>query len=242
MDMILQKQFHGNCVSTLLLLPQAVESQIRSFGQTPSQLLIEPHPPRSSAMQVVSDQLILIPLFFFWSSTNTIVYNRFIFVLTLLFPTLGNPLAFSRAWPPPLSLLARCLWKEEITSICVGMRFGKRFSAGNLGLIQIFPPELETWDGLVWSDGPLWARECSQWFLPVMEPRSHESLLAWCPCGADSWLCRPPPGTHTHANPGRSFESAAQVYGWISVNCCLFLFFYSSKYSFQRQTAFQTHF
>lgn len=31
---------------------EAVEAQIRSFGQTPSQLLIEPHPPRSSAMQV----------------------------------------------------------------------------------------------------------------------------------------------------------------------------------------------
>uniref|UniRef100_A0A8B9IY58 Lipopolysaccharide-responsive and beige-like anchor protein n=1 Tax=Amazona collaria TaxID=241587 RepID=A0A8B9IY58_9PSIT len=30
----------------------AVEAQIRSFGQTPSQLLIEPHPPRSSAMKV----------------------------------------------------------------------------------------------------------------------------------------------------------------------------------------------
>lgn len=34
------------------MLREAVESQIRSFGQTPSQLLIEPHPPRSSAMQV----------------------------------------------------------------------------------------------------------------------------------------------------------------------------------------------
>lgn len=33
---------------------QAVEAQIRSFGQTPSQLLIEPHPPRGSAMQAVS--------------------------------------------------------------------------------------------------------------------------------------------------------------------------------------------
>ncbi|KPP80347.1 hypothetical protein Z043_100011 [Scleropages formosus] len=31
---------------------QAVEAQIRSFGQTPCQVLIEPHPPRSSAMQV----------------------------------------------------------------------------------------------------------------------------------------------------------------------------------------------
>lgn len=36
---------------------QAVESQIRSFGQTPSQLLIEPHPPRGSAMQAVSAAL-----------------------------------------------------------------------------------------------------------------------------------------------------------------------------------------
>ncbi|XP_036880518.2 lipopolysaccharide-responsive and beige-like anchor protein isoform X1 [Manis javanica] len=34
------------------LLREAVEAQIRSFGQTPSQLLIEPHPPRGSAMQV----------------------------------------------------------------------------------------------------------------------------------------------------------------------------------------------
>uniref|UniRef100_A0A8D2AGY0 Neurobeachin n=1 Tax=Sus scrofa TaxID=9823 RepID=A0A8D2AGY0_PIG len=33
------------------ILREAVESQIRSFGQTPSQLLIEPHPPRGSAMQ-----------------------------------------------------------------------------------------------------------------------------------------------------------------------------------------------
>ncbi|XP_006884567.1 PREDICTED: lipopolysaccharide-responsive and beige-like anchor protein [Elephantulus edwardii] len=33
------------------VLREAVEAQIRSFGQTPSQLLIEPHPPRGSAMQ-----------------------------------------------------------------------------------------------------------------------------------------------------------------------------------------------
>uniref|UniRef100_A0A8B9I073 LPS-responsive vesicle trafficking, beach and anchor containing n=1 Tax=Astyanax mexicanus TaxID=7994 RepID=A0A8B9I073_ASTMX len=38
------------------MLREAVESQIRSFGQTPCQLLIEPHSPRSSAMQVVSHQ------------------------------------------------------------------------------------------------------------------------------------------------------------------------------------------
>ncbi|XP_043919368.1 lipopolysaccharide-responsive and beige-like anchor protein [Protopterus annectens] len=41
---------------------EAVEAQIRSFGQTPSQLLIEPHPPRSSAMQVYL--LLQTPLMF----------------------------------------------------------------------------------------------------------------------------------------------------------------------------------
>ncbi|XP_053559708.1 lipopolysaccharide-responsive and beige-like anchor protein isoform X2 [Bombina bombina] len=34
------------------ILREGAEAQIRSFGQTASQLLIEPHPPRSSAMQV----------------------------------------------------------------------------------------------------------------------------------------------------------------------------------------------
>ncbi len=31
----------------------AIETQIRNFGQTPSQLLTEPHPPRNSAMTLV---------------------------------------------------------------------------------------------------------------------------------------------------------------------------------------------
>uniref|UniRef100_A0A5F8H0X4 Lipopolysaccharide-responsive and beige-like anchor protein n=1 Tax=Monodelphis domestica TaxID=13616 RepID=A0A5F8H0X4_MONDO len=43
------------------ILREAVEAQIRSFGQTPSQLLIEPHPPRSSAMQYL---LLQSPLMF----------------------------------------------------------------------------------------------------------------------------------------------------------------------------------
>ncbi|XP_037533810.1 neurobeachin [Nematolebias whitei] len=34
------------------LFREATEAQIQSFGQTPSQLLIEPHPPRSSAMHL----------------------------------------------------------------------------------------------------------------------------------------------------------------------------------------------
>ncbi|KZC14375.1 Neurobeachin, partial [Dufourea novaeangliae] len=34
------------------VMRDAIENQIRSFGQTPSQLLMEPHPPRSSAMHL----------------------------------------------------------------------------------------------------------------------------------------------------------------------------------------------
>ncbi|KAM4807695.1 lipopolysaccharide-responsive and beige-like anchor protein [Rhinophrynus dorsalis] len=44
------------------VLREGVEAQIRSFGQTASQLLIEPHPPRSSAMQVYL--LLQTPLMF----------------------------------------------------------------------------------------------------------------------------------------------------------------------------------
>lgn len=36
------------------MIREAIENQIRNFGQTPSQLLMEPHPPRSSAMHLVS--------------------------------------------------------------------------------------------------------------------------------------------------------------------------------------------
>ncbi|XP_022098981.1 neurobeachin-like isoform X3 [Acanthaster planci] len=43
------------------VMREAIENQIRSFGQTPAQLLTEPHPPRSSAMHLspmmYSDQL-----------------------------------------------------------------------------------------------------------------------------------------------------------------------------------------
>ncbi|CAL4092304.1 unnamed protein product, partial [Meganyctiphanes norvegica] len=34
------------------VMQEAIENQIRNFGQTPSQLLMEPHPPRSSAMHL----------------------------------------------------------------------------------------------------------------------------------------------------------------------------------------------
>ena len=35
------------------VMREAIENQIKNFGQTPSQLLMEPHPPRSSAMHLV---------------------------------------------------------------------------------------------------------------------------------------------------------------------------------------------
>ncbi|XP_077558412.1 A kinase anchor protein rugose isoform X2 [Haemaphysalis longicornis] len=34
------------------VMKEAIENQIKNFGQTPSQLLMEPHPPRSSAMHI----------------------------------------------------------------------------------------------------------------------------------------------------------------------------------------------
>ncbi|XP_029171976.1 neurobeachin isoform X3 [Nylanderia fulva] len=35
-----------------VMIREAIENQIKNFGQTPSQLLMEPHPPRSSAMHL----------------------------------------------------------------------------------------------------------------------------------------------------------------------------------------------
>ncbi|KAK8780200.1 hypothetical protein V5799_018460 [Amblyomma americanum] len=35
-----------------IVMKEAIENQIKNFGQTPSQLLMEPHPPRSSAMHI----------------------------------------------------------------------------------------------------------------------------------------------------------------------------------------------
>ena len=37
----------------------AIETQIRNFGQAPSQLLTEPHPPRNSAMTLVSQTQVI---------------------------------------------------------------------------------------------------------------------------------------------------------------------------------------
>ncbi|KAJ6638678.1 Neurobeachin, partial [Pseudolycoriella hygida] len=47
--------YEGSCELDSIADPvmkEAIENQIRNFGQTPSQLLMEPHPPRSSAMHL----------------------------------------------------------------------------------------------------------------------------------------------------------------------------------------------
>ncbi|XP_021348370.1 neurobeachin-like isoform X4 [Mizuhopecten yessoensis] len=38
------------------VMKEAIENQIRSFGQTPTQLLTEPHPPRSSVMHLATEK------------------------------------------------------------------------------------------------------------------------------------------------------------------------------------------
>ncbi|XP_023318209.1 neurobeachin isoform X4 [Trichogramma pretiosum] len=43
------------------VMKEAIENQIRNFGQTPSQLLMEPHPPRSSAMHLSPMMFASIP-------------------------------------------------------------------------------------------------------------------------------------------------------------------------------------
>ncbi|KAK6172415.1 hypothetical protein SNE40_016068 [Patella caerulea] len=40
------------------VMKEAIENQIRSFGQTPAQLLAEPHPPRSSVMHLLTEKYI----------------------------------------------------------------------------------------------------------------------------------------------------------------------------------------
>lgn len=53
------------------MLKQALEDQIRSFGQTPSQLVTDPHPPRSSALHVS-------PLMFTPVHTDLLMMLKFI--------------------------------------------------------------------------------------------------------------------------------------------------------------------
>ncbi|KAG1699369.1 Neurobeachin [Nymphon striatum] len=43
------------------VMKEAIEGQIKNFGQTPSQLLMEPHPPRGSAMHVAPMMFTSIP-------------------------------------------------------------------------------------------------------------------------------------------------------------------------------------
>lgn len=57
------------------VMKEAVENQIKNFGQTPSQLLMEPHPPRSSAMHLVS----------FWAFEkiqNTLKHSNFVMYIS----------------------------------------------------------------------------------------------------------------------------------------------------------------
>uniref|UniRef100_A0A8B9FHX6 Lipopolysaccharide-responsive and beige-like anchor protein n=1 Tax=Amazona collaria TaxID=241587 RepID=A0A8B9FHX6_9PSIT len=69
---------------------KAVEAQIRSFGQTPSQLLIEPHPPRSSAMQYL---LLQSPLMFTEQAQQDVI-------MVLKFPS-NSPVAHVAANTQP---------------------------------------------------------------------------------------------------------------------------------------------
>ncbi|XP_076302046.1 A kinase anchor protein rugose isoform X15 [Lasioglossum baleicum] len=72
------------------MMREAIENQIRNFGQIPSQLLIEPHPPRSSAMHLycrcTPEELLIKRQPFYKSTAN--------FDKTLP-PVLQSPMMFS---------------------------------------------------------------------------------------------------------------------------------------------------
>lgn len=89
-------------------------------------------------------------------------------------------------WRHLASSLARCLWKGE-----VARERRKRDSEPG------FPPELEAEEI---SEGEVTAEERSRCAAARDGPEPHESLLAWCPCGADSWLQTPTQRTHTHTH------------------------------------------
>uniref|UniRef100_UPI003590263B lipopolysaccharide-responsive and beige-like anchor protein isoform X2 n=1 Tax=Myxine glutinosa TaxID=7769 RepID=UPI003590263B len=72
-----------------LVTREAVRTQVRSFGQTPSQLLVEPHPPRNSPMQ-------LAPLMFKELGLQQEV------VMVLKFPS-NSPITHVAANTSPLS-------------------------------------------------------------------------------------------------------------------------------------------
>lgn len=56
-------------------------------------------------------------------------------------------------------------------------------------------------------------------------PRPHESLLVWCPCGADSWLQTTTQHTHTRTHRRKSQTAAPDPPH--SPNLCKNLFFFS---------------
>ena len=57
---------------------QAIESQIKNFGQTPCQLLAEPHPPRSSAIA-------LSPMMFAQSTEDVCMIMKFLSNAPIIF-------------------------------------------------------------------------------------------------------------------------------------------------------------
>lgn len=65
-----------------VVMREAIENQIRNFGQTPSQLLLEPHPPRNSAMHAVS---LNGPFTSSKSSPNTMHLNKTVSAKTIFF-------------------------------------------------------------------------------------------------------------------------------------------------------------
>lgn len=89
---------------------QAIESQIRNFGQTPSQLLTEPHPPRSSPLSIT-------PMMFTQHNDDVCMIMKFLSNAPVIFVSantqlpvyLSQSLAAAAASPGSASHFQQCV-------------------------------------------------------------------------------------------------------------------------------------
>lgn len=178
---------------------EAIENQIRNFGQTPSQLLMEPHPPRSSAMHLVS--LSRITFFFvFFISFFFFVCNFILFLITfkLVIMVLGESL--ERMWHSTKGRRNVHTWFDEnknfekrlqsyyispsISYVPFSLRFRILFGPLRRSCIRLFPFCSHRWCSPVYrmtfawqSSSHLTHRSVIYRPIPIRNYHYHRSLL-----------------------------------------------------------------
>ncbi|KAK7475305.1 hypothetical protein BaRGS_00033452 [Batillaria attramentaria] len=113
------------------IMKEAVENQIRSFGQTPSQLLTEPHPPRSSVMH-------LSPMMFSQNQEDVCMIMKFLSNSPVV-PRRSQhpPGARTNRWPPslPLTMDQLLVLNTGLQRRTLGDNFDERLTASHSSFI-----------------------------------------------------------------------------------------------------------